>query len=87
MADVVDFAKRGEFKPANEVNDRLVEHLETMLAQAKSGQLVGAAYAGVYADGSGRTGWERPSGLIMHDALAAGIMHLQYRYAKAMVEG
>ena len=86
MADVVDFAKRGAFQPINEVNEALVQQLELMLEQARTGQLVGAAYAGVYADGSSRTGWERPSGVPASDAMAASIMHLFHRYAAALTD-
>lgn len=82
MDNVIEFAKGGA--PRGEVNEGLVSHLETMLEQARSGNLRSAAYVGVYADGSCRHGWEKTSGDT--DPVAAGIMCLHYRFSKSMVD-
>jgi len=67
-----------------EVNPVLIDMLETLLDRAKRGEVVAVAYAAVTAIGEGTTAWEQND--TMTNPLAAPILALQYRYAKAMLD-
>ena len=97
MADVIEFAKRGEPRSVVElvsnnevgegeieINQPLIEHLEMWLEQARSGELCSGAFVGVYADGGVRTGWDKSNEDT--DAIASGIMCLMHRYGAAMCD-
>ena len=67
-----------------EVNPVLIEMLETLLDRAKRGEVVAVAYAAVTANGDGASAWEQSDTRV--NQLAAPILALQYRYAKAMLD-
>ncbi len=62
----------------------LVEDLERLLDDAKSGHLRGLAYATVMVDNSKGTGWVGADGTRDGIGLAVGL--LQYRYMQSIYE-
>lgn len=62
-----------------------IEDLERLLADARSGHLVGIAYATVNRDGSQGTGWSGIAGT--RHTVGTAIMMLFHRYSAAMVRG
>ena len=70
-----------------EVNQDLVEALESLTERAKAGEISGLAWAGVVgAQGNGDlvTGWDGAGGTKF--LIGAAIMLLQSRYAESMVD-
>lgn len=70
--------------PPGEMNEDLVDLLEELLTDAKSGHLRGLAYASTNVDGTNGTGWIGSDGA--RDPLATSIMILNHRYAEALQE-
>jgi len=71
MAPVVQFG---------DPNPELVETLERMLVEAKSGLLVGMAYVVSTSDLRSKTGWINTS--TTSDSLGSGILTLAFRYGQ-----
>ncbi len=62
----------------------VIEDLERLLASARSGRLIGLAYATAHQDGTGATGWSGEAGT--RDPLGTSIMMLFHRYAAGLLE-
>ena len=71
-------------RPENEPDQEIVSQLEDLLAAAKSGSLVGIAYATVSCNPT-RVGSAWHSGIYRHD-LAAAVMMLSHRLSYALAE-
>lgn len=65
---------------AQEVRQDVVETLELLLAQAKSGKLLGVAYSGVTADGMVVTGYTKTTGL---NATIGGLERVKHHMLQA----
>lgn len=83
MADVVDLSSKqlrvGQPMP------EVVAMLERLLERAKTGGVVGVAYACAYADGTFGNGWDKGT----HDVsfvLGNAISVLSYRYFQSQVD-
>lgn len=70
--------------PAGEPNPDIVETLEQLLADAKSGDLRAIAYATCRIGNVTGTGWEGSDGT--RNPIAAAIMILGHRYAEALMD-
>jgi hypothetical protein len=68
-----------------EPDEEIVERLEGLLAEAKSGQLTGMAYAVTRPGDSVGTGWAGMYGTTF--SLGGAILMLQLRYSEMMVHG
>ena len=67
-----------------EINDDLVEAIESLLDRAKKGELKALAWAGVTGNEHLVTGWEGAGGTMFN--VAAGISCLNHRYAEFIME-
>lgn len=63
----------------------IIETLESLLDEARSGSLIGIAYATVRENGAQGTGWEGESG--SRHTLGTAMMMLQHRYTEALLRG
>lgn len=70
--------------PPGEPNLDMVEELERLLSEARSGELRGIAYATFKMGGSTGTGWSGSDGSRL--PLGAAIMMLHSRYGEALRE-
>lgn len=66
-----------------EVNPEIVTRLEMLLEQAKSGSLIGFAYATVRTNDVSASGWD---GMACRNSLGMAINFLQHRYVVACME-
>lgn len=82
MAEILKFS---DAILPNEANPGLVETLEILLGQAKSGELRAMAYATVRTNNVRGTGWDGSDGT--RDALSGAIMMLHSRYASDLLKG
>lgn len=71
--------------PPGQPNPDMVETLEGLLEQAKSGELRGIAYATIRTGDVTGTGWEGSDG--SRHWLSSAILMLHHRYAAALVGG
>ena len=70
--------------PLGQPDPELIERIESILEEAKSGELRGIAYALVRTDGGQGVGWTGVDGT--RHLLASGIMMLHHNYAARMQE-
>lgn len=82
MSNVVKF---GQTVLPGEANDDLVETLEGLLAQAKSGELRALAYCTVRQNNVISTGWDGSDGT--RYPLGSAVSILSVRYATALQDG
>ncbi len=68
----------------NQPSTSIIEDLERLLSDAKSGRLVGLAYATASEDGVQGTGWTGEAG--SRHPLGTAIMMLSYRYSAGLLE-
>jgi mevalonate pyrophosphate decarboxylase len=81
MANV--FSLRGDaIVQQHEADPDIVEKLERLLEEARSGALRGIAFA-IVRDGRFLTSWSYDSSAAVADALGAGVLVLGYRMAAA----
>lgn len=66
-----------------EPSQPIIDQLEILMEEARSGVLIGFAYAVVREDGTQRTGWDGESGT--RHSLGTALMMLNYRYIEALL--
>lgn len=71
----MNIVKLGDETPKGLVNDGLVEMLECLVESAKSGDIVGLAYAATDGDDVIKNGWESGGHNLLLSASIAGLAH------------
>lgn len=66
-------------------SEAIIETLESLLVEARSGRLIGVAYATCCDDGKQGTGWDGEAG--SRHPLGTAIMMLHHRYADSLLNG